>query len=124
MKGKDQFKSSKARHTGGDTNEQNKDLILELRRRSEVENEEPKNHTLRLTPLVLEKIKDYVHYQKINGKPYYSQGELVESVVWDFFERLDFLLPERPEEVKVREKRRTGRKNKKISSRDSDDMFS
>ncbi|MEP0366864.1 MAG: hypothetical protein ABJN36_11405 [Cyclobacteriaceae bacterium] len=123
MSGKDQFKSSKARHTGQDTNEQNKELINELRVRSEEADQEPRNHTLRLTPVLLEKIKDYVYHQKLNGQPFYSQGELVEQAVWEFFERLDHVVPERPDEVKKKEKRRTGRKKRSSTSGSTDSLF-
>ncbi len=123
MLGKDQFKSSKARHTGGDTNQQNQDLISELKARAEEADQEPKNHTLRLTPILIEKIKDYVYFQKLNGHPFYSQGELVEQAALEFFERLDFPIPERPKEVKMKEKRRTGRKKRGASGGSNDSLF-
>ena len=123
MSGKDQFKSSKARHTGQDTNQQNKELIADLKKRSEQADQEPRNHTLRLTPILLEKIKDYVYHQKLNGQPFYSQGELVEQAVWEFFEQLDDAVPERPDEVKAKEKRRTGRKRTSALRDSNDSLF-
>ncbi len=112
MTEKEKFKSPKARYTGGDILSQTEDIRSEFIDRYSEMDSEPKNHTLRLSPIILERMKDYVYYQKLNGKPFYSQGELVESAVNDFFNRLGVGIPTRPEEVRDREGKRTGRRKK------------
>lgn len=118
MSNKDQFKNPKARHVGGDLLTKDRLLIDEMNSLSkEQHEEEPKTHSLTILPSHIEKIRDYVHFKKINGNPYYTQGQMLQEAIDLFLQSIDQEIPERPEEVKKSERKRTGRvsKNKKIN---------
>lgn len=74
--------------------------------------DEPKVHTIRIRPSLIEKTKDYVHLEKFNGNPYITQGDVISTALEEFFERAG-KIPERPDELKKMERRYTGRKKKK-----------
>lgn len=112
MSEKDKFKSPRARYTGDDILGQTESVRNEFMNRYSSDEAETKNHTLRLSPGILERMKDYVYFQKLNGHPFYSQGELVETALNKYLSGLGIDIPERPTDVKNREGRRTGRKRK------------
>lgn len=72
------------------------------------EEEHQKPHTLTIRPSFIEKIKDYVHFKKVSGEPYYTQGDAVEEALSMLFSEID--PPQRPAELRKKEMKRTGRK--------------
>jgi len=71
--------------------------------------EEQRPHTLTIRPSYIDRIKDYVYLRKIQGEPYFTQGDAVELALNLLFQK-EGDIPARPEELKRKEKRRTGRK--------------
>ena len=111
---KDKFKDLKARHTGASLLDQDKELINEMNAVSkERQIEEPKTHSLTILPSHIEKIRNYVHYRKINGEPYYTQGKMLQEAIDLFLSELNIDIPDRPADVKRAEKKRIGRKSRK-----------
>lgn len=124
MSNKDKFKNPKARHVGGDLLAKDKSLIEEMNLiGNERDEEEPKTHSLTILPSHIEKIRNYVHFKKINGNPYYTQGQMLQEAIDLFIKSLGFIIPERPEEIKKLEMRKTGRKRRNKSGLDNDFKF-
>ncbi len=113
MSNKDQFKKPKARHVGGSLLEKDKELLQEMNALGQDnEVEEPKTHSLTILPSHIEKIRNYVHFKKFNGDPYYTQGKMLQEAIDLFLSSISDEIPERPEEVKRSERKRSGRKHK------------
>lgn len=113
MKDKDQFKKPKARHTREDLFDQSKDLLRTTKESLDNKlQEQPKTHSLTILPSYIEKMRNIVHFKKVNGNPYYTQGQLLQEALDLFFQRLETEIPDRPKEVKRAEQRRTGRRKK------------
>lgn len=113
MSKKDEFKNPKARHVGGSLIGKDKDLLSEMNDVArERKIEEPKTHSLTILPSHIEKIRNYVHFRKVNGDPYYTQGEMLQEAIDLFLSNLEVEIPERPDKVKRAEKKRTGRNKK------------
>ncbi|MEQ8416552.1 MAG: hypothetical protein RIB71_18870 [Imperialibacter sp.] len=103
---KDKFKALSARG-GGLFDEK----ITELRNDGKADADDSKVHTFRIKQSNIEKLKNYVHQQKLAGFPYISQGEVIDEALERFFESVGDIA-ERPEEQKKREKKLTGRRKK------------
>ncbi|WOK07189.1 hypothetical protein RT717_00960 [Imperialibacter roseus] len=106
---KDKFKALSARG-GGLFDEK----ITELRNDRKPDIDEAKVHTFRIKQSNIEKLKNYVHQQKFVGFPYISQGEVIDEALERFFESVG-QISERPEELKKKERKRTGRRKKEQS---------
>ena len=124
MSNKDQFKNPKARHVGGSLINKDKELLSEM---NEVikgrQAEEPKTHSLTILPSHIEKIRNYVHFKKIHGDPYYTQGQMLQEAIDLFMDSLKTEIPERPSEVIRAEKKRSGRRSRSKNS-NGNDLFS
>lgn len=81
--------------------------------------EDQKPHTLTIRPSYVDKIKDYVYMKKTQGLFNYTQGDAVETALTLLFEEAGDV-PSRPEHIRQKEKRRTGRRKK--SSQQKPDM--
>ncbi|MCR9252076.1 MAG: hypothetical protein NXI20_16745 [bacterium] len=121
---KENFKNPKARYTGEELFKQDKELATVMNQNADRAYEElPKTHSLTMLGSYIDKMRDYVHYQKLNGHPYYTQGQLLQEALDQFFQNLGIDIPERPDHVKRSEKRRTGRRKKSTgSNKDFDDL--
>ncbi|WP_020529793.1 hypothetical protein [Flexithrix dorotheae] len=75
------------------------------------EEEPPENvrQTFLLNRATLERIKDIVYFQKIQGNIYYTQQEVIEEAIDALLEQIGEV-PERPEEEKEREKMRNAKR--------------
>lgn len=104
---KDRFKDLSAR--GGGSFEERVNELGGARKNDS--SEEYKVHTLRIRQSHIEKIKDYVYEQKYAGKPFITQGDVIDQALDDFFERVGEI-SQRPEELRKMEKRYTGRRKK------------
>jgi len=69
-----------------------------------------KTHSLTLRTTHIDKMRNYVHFRKMNGDPYFTQGQMLEEAIDLFLSSIDLEIPERPDEVKEKEKKRTGRR--------------
>ena len=90
------------------------------------QDEEQKPHTLTIRPSYIDKMKDYVHWKKTMGDPYYTQGDVLEEALTMLFGQAGEI-PPRPEEIRRKEKRRTGRRKGAAGSKSTpgaDDVFS
>ncbi|MEQ8686002.1 MAG: hypothetical protein RIE86_11945 [Imperialibacter sp.] len=103
---KDKFKALSARG-GGLFDEK----ISELKNDGKADADDAKVHTFRIKQSNIEKLKNYVHKQKFAGFPYISQGEVIDEALERFFESVG-PISERPEELKKKEKKRTGRRKR------------
>ena len=86
------------------------------------QDEERKPHTSLIKPSLIEKIKDYAHHMKMSEDPYYTQGDALEEALNMLFDKVGEI-PERPEEIKRKERRRTGRRKGGINSSDPANPF-
>lgn len=117
MKDKDQFKKPRARHTGSDLFEQSEHLLGNMKEALDDKlQESPKTHSLTILPSYINKMRDAVHFKKVNGNPYYTQGHLIQEALELYFQSLETEIPTRPKEVVQAEKRRTGRRKKNGSN--------
>lgn len=119
---KDQFKNPKARYSGNDLFQQDADLTNSFDEEANYRySEEPKTHSFTILPSYIEQMRNYVHFRKMNGDPYFTQGELIQAALDNFFGKLDTPIPERPIQVKRAEKKKTGRRKSTSTLKDSSD---
>jgi len=112
MPDKNQFKNPKARHVGGSLLNKDKSLVQEMNALGEERViEEPKTHSLTMLPSHIDKMRNYVHFKKVNGDPYYTQGKMLQEAIDLFLSTIKDEIPERPEEVKRSERKRKGRRS-------------
>ena len=120
MPDKDQFKNPKARHVGGSLLNKDKSLVQEMNAIGEERTiEEPKTHSLTILPSHIEKMRNYVHFKKVNGDPYYTQGKMLQEAIDLFLSTIEEEIPERPDEVKRSERKRTGRSSSKTTQNEN-----
>lgn len=110
---KDVIRSSSKSRYGSD--------ISTLRNQEEVE-EDFKAHTISIKPSFIDKLKDYVHMRKIEDDPYFTQGRAVQEALELLFTQAGDI-SSRPDSLKKKEAKRTGRKARG-SSAPNDDIFS
>lgn len=124
MSDKNQFKNPKARHTGESLRGKDRSLVDEMDSIGKERTiEEPKTHSLTILPSHIEKIRNYVHFKKLNGDPYYTQGKMLQEAIDLFLSTINEEIPERPEEVKRSERKRKGRTPNRKTSSSSDFNF-
>ena len=76
------------------------------------ETDELMPHSLTIRPSKLEWLRNYVYQQKLAKDPDYTQGEALDEAL-DLLMELHGPQPERPDKVKAKERKRTGRRKSK-----------
>lgn len=110
---KSEFKNPKARYSGDNLFQQDEELTASVNEQASSRfEEEPKTHTFTILPSYIDKMRNFVHFKKVSGDPYYTQGNLIQDALDTYFESLEIQIPERPNHVKKHEKKRTGRRRK------------
>ncbi len=104
---KDRFKDLSAR--GGGSLEEKINQLGSAHKTESLE--DFKVHTLRIRQSHIERIKDYVYEQKYAGKPFITQGDVIDQALGEFFEKVG-VISQRPDEMKNKERRFTGRRKK------------
>lgn len=69
-------------------------------------------HSLTIRPSKLNWLRNYVHQQKMKHDPYYTQGDALDEAI-ELLIAQEGDQPERPDSVKAKERKRSGRRKSK-----------